>query len=71
MTARVFLLTGTSETPRNSRPRKSPKAPAGIRDIAADWKRWSWAERIVAVAIVALFVLILEHGELSLLSTRF
>jgi hypothetical protein len=31
--------------------------PAGIRDIAADWKRWSWAERIIAVAIVALFVL--------------
>jgi hypothetical protein len=33
------------------------RAPAGVRDIAADWKRWSWAERIIAVAIASLFVL--------------
>jgi hypothetical protein len=58
MTARVFLLTDISETRRNLRRRKlPPRAPAGIRDIAADWKRWSLAERIIAVAIVALFVL--------------
>jgi len=33
------------------------RASAGIRDIAADWRRWSWGERIIAVVIVALFVL--------------
>jgi hypothetical protein len=70
MTARIFLLTDTSKIRRNLPRRKLPRAAAGVRDIAADWKRWSWAERIIAVAIVALFVLIFEHGELSLLSTR-
>jgi len=57
MTARVFLLTDISEAPRRLPHRKPPRAPAGVRDIAADWKRWSWGERIIAIAIVALFVL--------------
>jgi hypothetical protein len=58
MTARVFLLTDISETPRNLPRRKlAPRAPAGIRDLVADWTRWSPAERVIAVAIVALFVL--------------
>ena len=27
--------------------------PTSLRDIKADWNRWSWAERIAAVAIIA------------------
>ena len=30
-----------------------------IRELVADWKRWTLAERIVAVAIVVLLVLAL------------
>ncbi|HKX08250.1 MAG TPA: hypothetical protein VJN67_08645 [Stellaceae bacterium] len=26
------------------------------RDLAADWKRWSWVERIVAAAIIPAVV---------------
>jgi hypothetical protein len=27
--------------------------PTALRDIKADWNRWSWAERIGAIAIFA------------------
>jgi hypothetical protein len=27
------------------------------RDLVADWKRWSWAERIIAAAIVPIAAL--------------
>jgi hypothetical protein len=54
-----------------SRARNSAAAPRGvlampIRDLKADWKRWSRAERISAVAIVA--AVIFAYG-LSLVET--
>jgi hypothetical protein len=33
-----------------------PKTRAA-RDLVADWKRWSWAERIIAAAIVPIVAL--------------
>ena len=57
MTARVFRLTGFSENTAHSRRRKPLWATRGVRDIVADWKRWNLAERIIAVAILGLFVL--------------
>jgi hypothetical protein len=38
----------------------------GTRDIASDWKHWSWGERIAAVlaALMLLFVPALVGGSL-------
>jgi len=57
MTAKVSGLTGFSENAAHSRRRKPLWAAPGVRDIVADWKRWTLAERIIAVAILGLFVL--------------
>jgi hypothetical protein len=45
----------TTNTKTSLRP---PVARSKIvaRDLAADWKRWSWVERIVAAAIVPAVV---------------
>ena len=41
---------------RSPRSKRSSKAPV-LRDVAADWKRWSLPERTIAVATVAVFAL--------------
>jgi len=58
---------------RSPRSKPSSKAPV-LRDVAADWKRWSLPERMIAVATVAGFVLTVAitpaltgHGTLGLI----
>lgn len=41
---------------------------AVVRDLAADWKRWSWAERITAAAIVPIVALTLLAMSTALAS---
>jgi len=53
MPAKLPHVTGSSESQTTS---LRPTARA-VRDLAADWKRWSVAERITAVVVVALLVL--------------
>ena len=52
MAAKFPHVTGSSES-QTASPRRVARA---VRDLAADWKRWSVAERITAV-VVALLVL--------------
>jgi len=49
---RLDMTTGKTSLRRAALPRTRV-----ARDLAADWKRWSWAERIIAAAIVPIVAL--------------
>jgi hypothetical protein len=53
MAAKFPHVTGSSES-QTASPRRTARA---VRDLAADWKRWSVAERITAAVVVVLLVL--------------
>ena len=58
MPAELARLAGFSGNPdRSLRPKPSATATA-LRDLAADWKRWTLPERATAVATVVLIVLL-------------
>ena len=42
--------------------------PRAVRDLAADWKRWTLAERITAVVLVSLVVLAVLAASTALAS---
>ena len=50
MAAKTPHITGSSGS-RTAAPRPTTRA---VRDLAADWKRWSVAERISAALVVVL-----------------
>jgi hypothetical protein len=57
--AKSSRVTDSSERPAASRRRRRiwpHSAPPTVRDFAADWKRWSVAERILAAVVLALLV---------------
>jgi hypothetical protein len=53
MAAKSPHVSGSSESQTASR-RRTARA---VQDLAADWKRWSVAERITSVVVVALLLL--------------
>jgi len=53
---------------KTSRRRATLPRTGAVRDLAADWKRWSLAERIIAAAIVptvALTILMMSTALVS------
>lgn len=56
MTAKAARRFGLSDDIRARR--TVPSGSLVSRDLCADWKRWTLADRIIAVAIVALYALI-------------
>jgi|GEM_PF-2612919 hypothetical protein len=54
MTMTRFDVTSEKTSPRRV---ASPPRTRAARDLMADWRRWSLAERIVAAAIVPLAAL--------------
>lgn len=57
MTAKAARRSGLSDDIR-ARRRTVPSGSLVFRDLCADWKRWTLVDRIIAVAIVALYALI-------------
>ena len=52
-----------SYTQMHSTPRASARRGNSIRDLVADWKKWSPAERVLAV-VVGLLVVAVPFGVL-------
>lgn len=61
MTARISLLSDFAGN-RTDSPRRKLRSAPGVRDILADWNRWTLAERVIAVAILGVFVLTASIG---------
>jgi hypothetical protein len=58
--AKSSRVPDSSERPAASQGRRlfwPHSATPAVRDFAADWKRWSVAERILAVVMLAILVL--------------